>query len=412
VTLVTPDAGNAGGKQQGELMTSRVRNSRRGAVALLLVALLIAASCGSSKSTSTGSTGGTGGGDGSDQPAKAQAATQLAFKGTNRDVASTPRAAVKGKHIVVISAGQAASSSSVPSNGAVAAAEAIGWQVDLYDAKLDPSNYAPLVRQAIAAGVDGIVLDAIDCNTVKQPLEEAKQKGIAIVGIYAFDCTDSQAGGGDEALFSANINYGAKATDPDAFAGIYGADQANYIIADSDNKAKIIAIQDPEFTVLYWTLKGFSDTISDSGGSQIVSTLEVTTADLSNGQIVPKIQAEIVKHPEANWIKSPYTYVTTLGVAQALGANTNKIKVMGGEGFADELDLIRNGKITAANIISSEWVGWASIDTMNSYFFKQDPADSGIGWTMVDKDHNLPASGDFIPPVDFKTQYKAAWGVG
>jgi ribose transport system substrate-binding protein len=392
-------------------MTSLVRNRRRGAIALVLVALLIAAACSSSKTTSTGNTSGTGGGDGSDQPAKAEAATQEAFKGTNRDVASTPRAAVKGKSIVVISAGQAASSSSVPSNGAVAAAKAIGWNVDLYDAKLDPSNYAPLVRQAIAAGVNGIVLDAIDCNTVKQPLEEAKAKGIAIVGIYAFDCTDSQAGGGDEALFSANINYGAKAVDPDAFAGVYGADQANYIIADSQNKAKIIAVQDPEFTVLYWTLKGFSDTIEASGGSQIVSTLEVTVADLSSGQIVPKIQAEILKHPEATWIKSPYTYVTTIGIAPALGANPNKIKVMGSEGFADELDLIRNGKITAANIISSEWVGWASIDTMNSFFLGQEPADSGIGWVMVDKDHNLPPSGEFVPPVDFQAQYKAAWGV-
>jgi len=389
-------------------MTSLVRNSRR--VAVVVVAVLIAASCGSSKSTSSGTTSGSGG-DASGQPAKAAAATELAFKGTNRDVASTPRAAVAGKHVVVISAGQAASSSSVPSNGAVAAAQAIGWTVDLYDAKLDPSNYAPLVRQAIAANADGIVLDAIDCNTVKQPLEEAKAKNIAVVGIYAFDCNDSHAGGDATGLFSANINYGAKAADPDAFAEVYGADQANYIIADSQNKAKIIAIQDPEFTVLYWTLKGFTDTIEASGGAQVVSTLEVTVADLSNGQIVPKIQAEILKHPEATWIKSPYTYVTTIGVAAALGANANKIKVMGGEGFADELDLIRSGKITAANIISSEWVGWASIDTMNSFFLKQDPADSGIGWTMVDKDHNLPASGEFVPPVDFQAQYKAAWGV-
>ena len=386
------------------------RNTRR--VAVVLVALLIAASCSSGSSTSTGNTSGTGGGSGSDQPAKAQTATDLAFKGTNRPVDPTPRAAVKGKHIVVISAGQAASSSSVPSNGAVAAAEAIGWQVDLYDAKLDPSNYAPLVRQAIAANADGIVLDAIDCSAVKQPLQEAKAKNIAIVAIYAFDCNDSHAGGDPTGLYSANINYGAKATDPDAFAGVYGADQANYIIADSDNKAKVIAIQDPEFTVLYWTLDGFSKTIQDSGGSQIVDTLDVTVADLGNGQIVPKIQAELLKHPEANWIKSPYTYVTTIGVAQALGANANKLKVMGGEGFADELDLIRSGKITAANIISSEWVGWASIDTMNSFFLGQPPADSGIGWTMVDATHNLPASGEFVPPVDFHAEYKAAWGVG
>ena len=159
-------------------------------------------------------------------------------------------------------------------------------------------------------------------------------------------------------------------------------------------------------------IRDSTNAISDSGGSQVVDTLQVTTADLTNGQIVPKIQAELLKHPEATWIKSPYTYVTTLGVAPALGANPNKIKVMGGEGFADELDLIRSGKITAANVISSEWVGWASIDTMNSFMLGQAPADSGIGWTMVDATHNLPASGEFIPPVDFKAEYKTAWGVG
>jgi len=384
---------------------------RHAGVAFVMVVALAACSSSKTSSTSTGTTGGSSGGGSAAALAKAEAATQLAYKGTNRNVSPTPRAAVKGKHIVVISAGQAASSSSVPSNGAVAAAKALGWQVDLYDAKLNPSNYAPLVRQAIAAHVDGIILDAIDCDTVKQPLQEAKAAHIATVGIYAFDCNDPKAGNDPTGLFSANINFGPKATNPDKFSESYGADQANYIIAKTQNKAKIIAIQDPEFTVLYWTLKGFTDTIAASGGSQVVDTVNVTTQDLTNGQIVQKIQAALLQHPEANWVKSPYTYVTTLGVAPALGANANKVDVMGGEGFSDELNLIRAGKVTAVNVISSEWTGWAASDTMNSVFLNQKPADSGIGWTMVDATHGLPPSGEFIPPVDFKAEYQKAWGV-
>jgi ribose transport system substrate-binding protein len=384
---------------------------RHAGVAIVMVVALAACSSSKTSSTSTGTTGGSSGGGSAAALAKAEAATQLAYKGTNRNVSPTPRAAVKGKHIVVISAGQAASSSSVPSNGAVAAAKALGWQVDLYDAKLNPSNYAPLVRQAIAAHVDGIILDAIDCDTVKQPLQEAKAAHIATVGIYAFDCNDPKAGGDPTGLFSATINFGPKATNPDKFSESYGADQANYIIAKTQNKAKVIAIQDPEFTVLYWTLKGFTDTIAASGGSQVVDTVNVTTQDLTNGQIVQKIQAALLQHPEANWVKSPYTYVTTLGVAPALGANTNKVDVMGGEGFSDELNLIRAGKVTAVNVISSEWTGWAASDTMNSVFLNQKPADSGIGWTMVDATHGLPPSGEFIPPVDFKAEYQKAWGV-
>src|SRR5262249_18189386 len=233
------------------------------------------------------------------------------------NVDSTPRPAAKGKHVVVISAGQAASSSSVPSNGAVAAAQKAGWQVDLYDAQLMPSQYPVLIRQAIAANADGIILDAIDCQAAKQAMQEARDKGIALVAIYGFDCNDPAAGGEATGLYSANINFGKNATDPDAFAESYGADQANYIIPDSNNAAKIITINDPEFTVLHWTLEGFNSSIQHSNGSQVVDNLDVTTQDLTNGQIVPKIQAELLKHPEATWIKSPYTYVTTLGIVPA-----------------------------------------------------------------------------------------------
>jgi ribose transport system substrate-binding protein len=382
--------------------------------ALVAAASLSFAACSSDDNSSSSTKAGDSGGGGNSSSSgldTAKASTEKALKGTSRPVDPTSRPAVKGKHIVVISAGQAASSSQVPSDAAVAAAKAIGWKVDLYDAALNPSKYAPLVRQAIAANADGIVLDAIDCQTVKEPLKEAKAKHIAVVAIYAFDCNDSKGGGEKEGLYSAQINFGPDAKDIDAFTESYGADQANYIIANSDNKAKVIAINDPEFTVLLWTLSGFKKAIEKSGGSEIVDTLDVTTADLTSNKIVPKIQAELLRHPEATWIKSPYTYVTTLGIAPALGANPKHISVMGGEGFAAELDLIRQGKITATNGISSKWTGWASIDTMNSVFADKKPVDSGIGWTMVDKDHNLPASGDYTPPIDYQAAYQKAWGV-
>ena len=86
----------------------------------------------------------------------------------NVDPSSRP--AAKNKFIVVISSGQASISSQVPSDAAVAAAKALGWKVVLYDAKLNPSNYSPLIRQAIAAGAQGIISDAIDCQAAKSAL--------------------------------------------------------------------------------------------------------------------------------------------------------------------------------------------------------------------------------------------------
>jgi len=394
-------------------MTHKGALIRIGAVLMMSGLLLTACSSSNNPGSPSGNTTRTTTGSASTALAAAVAATTSGYTGTSTNVDPTSRPAAKNKTIVIISAGQAADSNAVPVKGAQEAAQAIGWNVSVYDAKLMPSNYADLVRQAIAAHANGIILDAIDCDTVKAPLEQAKAAGIAVTAMYAFDCNDPHAGGGTTSLFGGITNYGAKNSNLDAFTESYGSDQANYVIDKSNNTAKIIAIQDPEFTVLYYTLAGFAKTIAASHGSQIIATLDITQQDILDGNIVTKIQAELQRYPQANWIKSPFTYATTIGIVPALGSNPNHIQVMGGEGFHDELDDIRSGKITATNAISSDWTGWAAVDTLNSIFNHTKPVDSGIGWTLVDATHNLPTdpASDYIPPVDYKTEYKKAWGV-
>jgi ribose transport system substrate-binding protein len=340
----------------------------------------------------------------------ATAATQRAFAGTGSTVDSTPRHGVQGKHVVVISAGQASLTAKVGVDAAVDAARKIGWQVDVYDGKLDPSTYGSLVRQAIAAHADGIILGAIDCQTVAGPLREARKAGIKVVGAGSFDCDDPHGGGRKQGLFSANINFAPLAKSTADFARGYGADAAHYVISASNNKARILAVNDPEFTTLYYTDNGFRKTVARSRGTRIVSTLNATTADFTSGRLVAMIQAELVKHPDITWIKSPFTYATTLGVVPALAANPNHVKVMGGEGLEPELDLVRDGKITAVNVFPSEWFGWAAVDTLNSVFRGEKPVPSGIGWMLADANHNLPASGPAKSSVDFRAQYEKAWG--
>jgi ribose transport system substrate-binding protein len=381
--------------------------------------LALAAACSSSKSSTppttaaSNTTSATAGATTTtvDPLAAAQADVARAKKpgGTYKDVDPTSRPAVKGKHIVVISAGEASISSMVPSDAAVAAAKAIGWQVDLYDAKLNPGNWSPLIRQAIAAHADGIVVDAIDCDQAQQAFQEAKAANIVVVPIYAFDCTDPHAGNEPTGLFSGYVNYGT--SNLDTFTEQFGADQANYIIAQSHNTAKVVDVYDPEFTVLYWVFKGFNDTIAKSGGSKVIDTLTVTQSDLLAGKVEGEVQAELLRFPQATWLKSPYTYVTLLGIGPALASKPGSINVMGSEGFLPELDLIRKGIVNAVSIVSSEWTGWAAIDTMNSIFRHEQPAFSGLGWQLVDKT-SIPASGPLVPSVDFKSEYMKAWGVG
>ena len=345
--------------------------------------------------------------------ATAKSKTAANYKGTNTMPDTTLRKPTAGKKVVVISGGESALSSSVPSDAAVAAAKVAGWDVSLYDQKLNPANGTALINQAIAAGAEGIILDATDCPLAKTALQAAKAKGIKVVPIYAFDCNDPMFGAGGEALFSGITNYGAKANDIDLFTQSYGADQADAIIAATDGKAKVILFNDTEFTVLKYTAKGFTDEMAKCTGCSIVTTVDFKAAELGP-TLQQKAASILLQHPEANAVKIPYTAAALLGISAAVAASSHagSLYVMGGEGFGPELDLIRAKKgVSAVNVISSEWVGWSAVDTLNSLFLGQKPADSGIGWTLADSEHNIPATGEFIPPVDFKAAYKKAWGV-
>ena len=139
--------------------------------------------------------------------------------------------------------------------------------------------------------------------------------------------------------------------------------------------------------------------------------------EFAGAELGPNLQQKatsaLLQHPEANVVKSPYTSATLLGIAPAVkqSGRAGKLYVMGGEGFAPELDLLRAGQgVNAVNIAPSDWTGWAAVDTMNSLFTGKPIADSGLGWQLVDKDHNLTGSGPFVPAVDFKGVYKKAWG--
>jgi len=376
--------------------------------------VIVLTACSSTTGSTSVSGPATSGAQGSGN-AQIDAAVAKHFKGTLRQPDGTARPAAKGKKIVVISNGQASISSSIPSNAAAEAAKAIGWQATIYDGQLNPSKADGLVRQAVNSGADGIILDAIDCPLAKSALQEAKARGIKVVPIYAYDCNDPIYGGTDAPLFNGIVNYGPEAAkDIDQYTRDAGAAQADAVIYATHGHAKVIAFNDPEVTVLRYTNQGFLDEIAKCGGCQVVAKVDFLGAELGPA-LQQKVSTVLLQHPEANAVKSPFTAASLLGISPAVvqAGRTADIYVMGGEGFQPELDLLRNDHgINAVNLTPSDWTGWAAVDSLNSFFLGQQPADSGLGQVLVDKNHNLPASGPYIPTIDFKAAYKKAWQVG
>ena len=387
---------------------------RRTGTVLALATVAFAAACSSSSNTASTNNNNQAP-TGTTNNAADQATLNAVYKGTLSSPDTTPRPGVKGKKIVIISSGQSSISSSIPVNAAKEAAQALGWQVTVYDAQLNPATDPSLMSQALASGANGIVLDAIDCSNVKSQLEQAKAKHVFVVPIYAYDCNDPFAGKGGKPLFSAYTNYGPEANkNLGAFAEKYGFAQGQAAIAATGGKANVIFFNDEEATVLHYTGKGFKDAINGCSGCKIVADVEFKGLDLGP-TLQQRAASVLLQHPEANVVKSPFTAATLLSIAPAVQASgrASKLYVMGGEGFQPELDLIRTHQgVNAVMISPSDWTGWAAIDTLNSLFLGQKPAYSGLGWQLVDATHNLPASGPWVSPVDFKAIYKKAWGVG
>jgi ribose transport system substrate-binding protein len=391
-----------------------VSRSRVVAFAGVAVVTSVAAACSTSSNTANTTTPEPSS-SGSSSTATTDPALAAAYKGTLSSPDTTSRPAVKGKKIVIISSGQSSISSSIPVNAAEEAAKKLGWQVTVYDSQLNPALSPNLFSQAIASGADGIILDAIDCATVKSQAEQAKAKGIVTVPIYAYDCNDPYNGAGGQSLYSGYINYGAAANkNLGAFAEKYGFAQGQAVIAATGGHAKVIFFNDPSVTVLHYTGTGFLNAIRQCSGCSVVKNVTFNGLQLGP-QLQQTAASAILQHPEANVVKSPYTAATLLSIAPAVqqSGRANKLYVMGGEGFQPELDLLRahNG-VSAAMISPSDWTGWAAVDSMNSLFQHEKPAYSGLGWQLVDATHNLPASGPWQSPIDFKAAYLKAWGVG
>jgi ribose transport system substrate-binding protein len=315
--------------------------------------------------------------------------------------------AVAGKSIHVISCGQAVPGCSLQTNAAVQAGETLGWNVTLVDGAFDANDgYNNSIRQAIAAHADGIILVSIDCNMVTQTLREAKSAGLKVVGQNSFPCAD------DPSLMTP-MNYSSSTPSLSSFGQAEGVAQADYIIAKTDGKAKILDFRFVDNTFAIQITNGFNSEIAKCTGCS-VKYADITLSDFGTPSAFSrKVSSALLAAGDVDAVRVPFDSFITDGVGQAV-VNAGKVAnalVVGSGGFEANLNLIRENRGQSAAIASDQqWIGWGSADAMNRVFAGSEPAPAGIGFKLVDADYNLPPSGDYRSAVDFKSAYRAVWG--
>lgn len=381
-------------------------------VALMALAALTAG-CGSSggnDTTQAGNTSSVSSSPEGGEVAVAQKNVEQLYKGTYRDPGGEPLSPKPNQNIWVLSCGQALESCAVPAQAATEAGEALGWNVTVFDGKLNPDAYNAGVRQAIADKADGIVVVAIDCRVIYQALEQAHKAGLKIVSLYSIDCNEPPTNG--PSLFDAEVIVGDYTTTAE-WASAWTKARADWIIAKTDGKAKVIQIVQDDIQIVAVDNVAFQEEMAKCAECEIVDEVKITVNDLGPS-LTQKIQSALLQNPDANAVFAPYDGLILGGLGAGITASgmAHDLQVMGGELFPSNVEIMRSGsgEEDAANAVSTEWFAWAAMDDMNSVLQGKEPRPSGLGWQLVDMEHNLPEAGQpYVPLIDYQAAYERLW---
>ncbi|MXG89018.1 sugar ABC transporter substrate-binding protein [Nocardioides flavescens] len=384
--------------------------ARTAVLAGLLGTLMLTSACGGGTSA-TGTTSAS-------TLDSVSSAVEAAYTGTDRPLPTTGPAIKPDQNLWIVSCSQGAPGCATPTLALQEAAQSVGWDVTVADGKLDFSTYSTLIRQAIAAKADAIVLVAIDCGSVQQPLTEAKAAGVTVYGLLSFDCDDPTIGA--EPLFTASLGLGGADASLATYLESLGETAANYIIDKTDGKAEVVEIYEDDVLFDKYVGQGFETAMKACEGCSF-ERVTIVAADYAGSAVQSKAAAGVARQPNANAIFAPVDALITLGVGQAARSAKSGTILAGIGGLQPNVEQIAgDGPQTFAAGLPFTRIGWATLDDLNRILSGEEQVDQGIGTQAIDKEHNLPIDPDYYdgnvdgegrPTVDYVSAYKALWKV-
>jgi hypothetical protein len=338
----------------------------------------------------------------------ADSAVAAAYKGTGRNPAPGP-AAVKGKHVYVISCGAVIIGCQIPAAEVATAGKYLGWTVTVLDGKVTPAGYASAISQAVSAKADGIITIGIDCSLAKSAYQQAAAARIPTVGTYEIDCGDPAVGGTN--LMTTQIDAGT-GQDVNKWFYNWGVLKADYIIAKTHGTARLLEVNLGGFTDLDYMHKGIDAEMAKCTSCKVLGKVEIPLTDVGTPTAQTEISSGILKYgPQVNSVMFDSDTALTSGIP-VLKANPHPNWVIeGNEGLPNTLPLITQSVVTGMMTMPTQWLGWCAAYTMNEVFAKHPVTDCGIGFQIADKAHNAPAPNQQFgdTAIDYRQSMKSQW---
>jgi ribose transport system substrate-binding protein len=332
--------------------------------------------------------------------ADVEKATGLQTEWTGPVSAPTP---AKGKKIIYLSGDEQIDTSHEYGVYMKDAGAKLGWDVTVIDGKGSPTSWLAAFNQAIALKPDGIAIFA-DAASLQDPIKAANAQGITIIGLHATALPGPYP---DLGVFF-NIQG-----DPRNVGKI----QAEWAIADSDGKARVVILTHNEYKIAETKSGATKSAIEKCTGCEV---LEYANSPASEA-------AQRMGQLTTSWIQRFGTplYVTSVGdndfdfavpVLRTGGISPNDVKLIGADGTRSAYDRLHKGDQYQAMTVSEpvELQAYQAIDEFNRAFNKQQPS-GFVQPPYIVTAKNVEAEGGndnlFVPSNDYVKHYLDIWGV-
>lgn len=304
----------------------------------------------------------------------------------------------KGKKISVLECGVPACKTIV--DATVDAIKTAGWTPDRVNIGLTPESIKAGWEKALNDKPDGIITTGSFPRALFKPeLARAKKEGIPVVTM-----SDSEPAGDG---IIATISGAARAVD------VVGPRMADWIISETDGKAKILEVTASALATITLQFEGFNKRLKEKCPDCSVVTYDAPATSIGK-DLASKIASQLQANPDVNYIALGFNDMG-IGLPAALaGAGVPNVPTVTQSQSAAISQYIQKGSvIEAAYGFPGIEGGWRMVDALIRHFNGQsvEASEQNDPEWFITKE-NVPSTTEDYPLVeDYKEQYKKLWGV-
>ena len=305
----------------------------------------------------------------------------------------------RGKTIWYVSFDQEVQVLDSISQGFVAAAEASGLKVHIFDGAGNAATQAAGVNQAVSSGADAILLQGIDPSLVSTALAKAKAAGIPVIDSF-------------------NGNYNAPL--PTGIVGhvsLYypyeGSLMVDYALANSNCEAHILELTSSLSTGLAAKSVAMGTELNRLCPKTCSLDIQQVNFTTITTQVPQLVTTNLERDPAINWIMPTADAIAVYAVP-TVDSSRSKARVISTDGQTQDLGWVRGGQAQVADISYPplQYIGWYQVDDLQRALLHAKLASGLIPVQLFDH-ATLAADASAMFPkfAGFEASYERLWGL-